>query len=50
MYPAPLKDPPVSPVEVTVFPVRVPLYIEAPLAILTLPLNDPFLFTVNPNI
>jgi len=50
IYPAPLKDPPVSPVDVTVFPVRVPLYIEAPLAILTLPLNDPFLALKSPSI
>ena len=50
IYPAPERDPPVSPVAVTVLPVKVPLYKDAPLAILTLPLNDPFLALRSPSI
>ena len=48
MYPAPDKEPPVSPEAVTVFPVSVPLYKDAPLAMFTLPLNDPFLACKSP--
>ena len=49
MYPAPVKDPPESPVAVTVLPPIVPLYIEAPVAILILPLNEPFLALRSPS-
>ena len=48
MYPAPDNVPPVSPVAVTVLPVSVPLYKDAPLAIFTFPLNDPFLACRSP--
>ena len=48
MYPAPESEPPVFALSVTVFPVSVPLYIDAPLAIFTFPLNDPFLACRSP--
>ena len=50
MYPALVRDPPVSPVEVTVFPPIVPLYTDAPLAIFMFPLNEPFLALRSPSI
>ena len=43
IYPAPDKEPPVFALSVTVLPVSVPLNIDAPLAIFTFPLKDPFL-------